>query len=98
MVGGAAGGDVMKGFSGDDIMVGDGSFTKFIGGLGWDWGSYELAMHGIDDDMNRKEFIAANGTEDSIRDIWQHTEGASGSAFDDIIIGTNDTRLAGDQG
>jgi hypothetical protein len=44
--------------------------------------------------MNRKEFIAPNGiAEDSIRDIWQHTEGASGSAFDDIIIGTNDTRL-----
>ena len=93
MIGGAAGGDVMKGFSGDDIMVGGGSFTKFIGGLGFDWGSYENAVHGIDADMNRKEFIAANGTEDSIRDIWQHTEGASGSAFDDIIIGTNDTRL-----
>ena len=84
----------MKGFSGDDIMVGGGSFTKFIGGLGFDWGSYELATQGVDEDMNRKEFIAPNGlAADSIRDIWQHTEGASGSAFDDIIIGDNDTRL-----
>ena len=46
MVGGVAGGDVMKGFSGDDIMLGHGSFTKFIGGLGFDWGSYELATPG----------------------------------------------------
>jgi len=93
MIGGASGGDVMKGFSGDDIMVGGGSFSKFIGGLGFDWGSYENAVHGIDADMNRKEFIAANGAEDTIRDVWQHTEGASGSAFDDIIIGTNDNKL-----
>ncbi len=93
MIGGVAGGDIMKGFSGDDIMVGGGSFTKFIGGLGFDWGSYENATHGVSEDMNRKEFISPNGSEDSIRDIWQHTEGASGSQFDDIIIGTNDTRL-----
>ena len=93
MIGGVAGGDVMKGFSGDDIMVGQGSFTKFIGGLGFDWGSYEFAPHGVSEDMNRKEFISPNGSEDSIRDIWQHTEGASGSQFDDIIIGSNATRL-----
>ena len=93
MIGGVAGGDIMKGFSGDDIMVGGGSFTKFIGGLGFDWGSYENATHGVSEDMNRKEFISPNGSEDSIRDIWQHTEGASGSPFDDIIIGANDTRL-----
>ena len=46
--------------------------------------------------MNRKEFVAANGAVDNIRDIWQHTEGASGSAFDDIILGDNDApRTAG---
>ena len=93
MVGGVAGGDIMKGFSGDDIMLGHGSFTKFIGGLGFDWGSYELATQGVDDDMNRKEFVAANGAVDNIRDVWQHTEGASGSAFDDNILGDNATRL-----
>ena len=93
MVGGVSGGDIMKGFSGDDIMLGHGSFTKFIGGLGYDWGSYELATQGVDEDMNRKEFVAANGAVDNVRDVWQHTEGASGSAFDDHIIGNNDTRL-----
>ena len=93
MVGGVAGGDIMKGFSGDDIMLGHGSFTKFIGGLGFDWGSYELATQGVDEDMNRKEFVAANGAVDNVRDVWQHTEGASGSAFDDIMLGDNDTKL-----
>ena len=93
MIGGVAGGDVMKGFSGDDIMLGHGSFTKFIGGLGFDWGSYELATQGVDEDMNRKEFVAANGAVDNIRDVWQATEGASGSAFNDRILGDNATKL-----
>jgi Ca2+-binding RTX toxin-like protein len=93
MVGGVAGGDIMKGFSGDDIMLGHGSFTKFIGGLGFDWGSYELATQGVDEDMNRKEFVAANGAVDNVRDVWQGTEGASGSAFDDVILGDNATKL-----
>jgi hypothetical protein len=93
MVGGVAGGDVMKGFSGDDIMLGHGSFTKFEGGAGFDWGSYELATQGVDEDMNRKEFVAANGAVDNIRDVWQSTEGASGSAFDDVILGDNATKL-----
>ncbi|HEY0424279.1 MAG TPA: peroxidase family protein, partial [Rhodopila sp.] len=66
MIGGANGGDIFKGFSGDDIMVGNGSFTKFIGGLGFDWGSYETAIHGVSEDMNRKEFITPSGlAEDS---------------------------------
>ena len=75
MIGGVAGGDIMKGFSGDDIMLGHGSFTKFIGGLGFDWGSYELATQGVDDDMNRKEFVAANGAVDTVRDVWQGDRG-----------------------
>ena len=75
MIGGVAGGDIMKGFSGDDIMLGHGSFTKFIGGLGFDWGSYELATQGVDEDMNRKEFVAANGAVDNIRDVWQAHRG-----------------------
>jgi len=93
LVGGVAGGDIMKGFNGDDIMLGQGSFTKFIGGLGYDWASYEMAIHGVDADLNRKELVAANGSEDSIRDIYQLTEGVSGSAFDDILKGTDTTRL-----
>ena len=43
--------------------------------------------------MNRKEFVAANGAVDNIRDVWQQTEAASGSAFDDRILGDNTTKL-----
>ena len=98
MVGGVAGGDIMKGFSGDDIMLGQGSFTKFIGGLGWDWAPMSWRSQGVDEDMNRKEFVAVNGAEDSIRDICQHTEGVSGSAFDDILKGDQRHQAAGHQG
>ena len=93
MIGGVAGGDIMKGFSGDDIMVGHGAFTKFNGGLGFDWASYEVATQSVDIDMNRKEFVPVNGAVDNVRDIFQQVEGASGSAFDDRILGDNDTKL-----
>ena len=92
MVGGVGGGDIMKGFSGDDIMLGHGSFTKFIGGLGYDWGSYELATQGVDIDMNVKLIVLANGV-DTVRDVWQFTEGVSGSAFDDLLLGDNTSKL-----
>ena len=98
LVGGVAGGDIMKGFSGDDIMLGHGGFTKFDGGLGFDWASYELATQGVDVDMNRKEFVAAERRGGHHPRLLQQTEGASGSAFDDIILGDNDTQAAGDEG
>ena len=95
MVGGVAGGDIMKGFSGDDIMLGHGSFTKFIGGLGFDWGSYELATQAVDIDMNRKEFVPGERGGGHRPRHLAATEGASGSAFDDKILGDNATKLTG---
>ncbi|MGB8327901.1 MAG: peroxidase family protein, partial [Steroidobacteraceae bacterium] len=88
-------GTVMKGFSGDDIMVGTGGFTKFDGGLGFDWASFEIATQGVSIDMNRKEFIAALAPAggDGIRDLYQLTDAASGSAFDDTILGDNKARV-----
>ena len=92
---GGVGGDVMKGFSGDDIMLGVGGFTKFDGGLGFDWASFEHETQSVEVDMARREFIAdqnpAGG--DGFRDIYQLTEGASGSMFDDVIKGDNKTRV-----
>ena len=88
-------GTVMKGFSGDDIMLGVGGFTKFDGGLGFDWASFEHETQSVEIDMARREFIAdqnpAGG--DGFRDIYQLTEGASGSMFDDVIKGDNKTRV-----
>ena len=88
-------GTVMKGFSGDDIMLGVGGFTKFDGGLGFDWASFEHETQSVEIDMARREFIAdqnpAGG--DGFRDIYQLTEAASGSMFDDVIKGDNKTRV-----
>ena len=47
----------MKGF-GDDIMLGVGGFTKFYGGTGFDWASFEQEnAQGISADMQRREFV-----------------------------------------
>ena len=64
----------MKGFCGDDIMLGQGGFDQVHRRLGFDWGSYELATQAVDEDMNRKEFVAVNGAVDNIRDVWQQME------------------------
>src|SRR6185295_10077631 len=84
-------GDKMQGFSGDDIMLGLGGFDKFDGRLGFDWGSFENETHGVSVDMTVREFIpnqlAPAG--DAVRDFWIETEGVSGTAFDDVLGGTN---------
>jgi Ca2+-binding RTX toxin-like protein len=81
----------MQGFSGDDIMLGQGGFDKFEGRLGFDWASWEGEGHGVSVDMTRREFIdqpqAPGG--DAIRDFFIETEAASGSAFSDVLRGTN---------
>ena len=86
---------VMKGFGGDDIMLGSGGFDKFYGGTGFDWASFEQETQGISIDMKRKEFISSLNPlgGDGIRDVFRQTEGASGSKFDDVIIGTDDTKV-----
>jgi VCBS repeat-containing protein len=94
LIGGAQG-DKMDGFSGDDIMLGEGGFDKFLGRLGFDWGSFERETHGVSADMEVKEFVPvtpAQAAGDAIRDIWQATEGISGSKFDDFLQGTQDSK------
>jgi Ca2+-binding RTX toxin-like protein len=93
LIGGPDGGDRMQGFNGDDIMLGIGSFDKFEGRLGFDWASYEQAHQGVDADLTRREFIAANGAVDTIRDFFVATEGVSGSAFGDILKGSDASKL-----
>ncbi|NOG70255.1 peroxidase family protein [Roseicella sp. DB1501] len=93
LIGGADGGDRMQGFNGDDIMLGVGSLNRFEGRLGFDWASYEKATIGVDVDLTQREFIAANGAIDTIRDVFIGVEGISGSAKDDILRGTDDAQL-----
>ena len=93
---GGSEGDKMTGFSGDDIMLGLGGFDKFLGRLGFDWASWENETHGVSVDMNRREFIpdqlAPAG--DAVRDFFIETEAASGSAFDDVLKGTDVARAS----
>ena len=79
----------MQGFSGDDIMLGQGGFDKFLGELGFDWGSYEKETHGVDVDQNLRLFVpnANQPAGDAVRDFWTSTEGLSGSAFNDDLKG-----------
>src|SRR6185312_5651600 len=61
----------------------------------FDWGSFENETHGVSVDMTKREFIpnqlAPAG--DAVRDFWVETEGVSGSAFDDVLGGTNNARV-----
>ncbi|MDB5643594.1 MAG: hypothetical protein JWN07_2911, partial [Hyphomicrobiales bacterium] len=86
------GGDRMQGFSGDDIMVGGGGFNKFEGRKGYDWASFEFDTQGVEVNMTRRDFILDSPplSPDAIRDVFVETEGLSGSAYNDNLIGTND--------
>jgi len=88
-------GTKMKGFGGDDIMLGAGGFNKFYGGTGFDWASFELDTTGVSADMKRREFIspATPIAGDGFRDVFTHVEGISGSKFSDHLIG-EDTNAA----
>ncbi len=90
----ANGDSFMKGFGGDDIMLGRGGFDKFLGGLGFDWASFERETEGVFIDMNRRDLVSPTNPfgADGIRDLFTHTEGASGSKFDDDILGNNNNK------
>jgi VCBS repeat-containing protein len=92
---GGALGDKMQGFTGDDIMLGEGGFDKFDGLLGFDWGSFEKETHGVNADMEVREFIPITPTQaaaDAVRDFWVQTEAVSGSQYDDYLQGTIDSK------
>jgi Ca2+-binding RTX toxin-like protein len=89
-------GTKMKGFGGDDIMLGVGGFTKFYGGTGFDWASFEQETQGISADMQRREFVSPlNPLDgDGFRTVFTHVEGISGSQFGDDLIGENSDKVA----
>src|SRR5262249_31270901 len=89
-------GTKMKGFGGDDIMLGVGGMNKFYGGTGFDWASFEQETQGISADMNRREFVSPlfplGG--DGFRTTFTHVEGISGSQFGDFLIGEDADKVA----
>jgi Ca2+-binding RTX toxin-like protein len=80
--------------SGDDIMVQGESVMRSEGMLGFDWVSYEEhASFGADMDMNQVFAPVTGSTQlDILRNRFDRVEAASGSRFDDLMVG--DSRIA----
>jgi Ca2+-binding RTX toxin-like protein len=86
--------DEVDGEGGDDIMVGSDGPDHFGGGGGFDWASYENeALFGVKVDLDVNDFVeppvpaSVQGTQDRFADV----EGLSGTAFSDILRGTEAT-------
>ena len=83
--------DEMDGEGGVDIMVGSDGPDHFSGGGGFDWASYEHDVFGVKVDLEVDDFVeppvapSVQGTQDRFADV----EGLSGSAFSDILRGSN---------
>lgn len=75
---------------GDDIMSQNAAIDRNAGAGGFDWAIHQYDTVGADDDMAINNFLLGAPIQVVVnRDRWQETEGDSGSAFDDVIRGTN---------
>lgn len=87
------GGDTdYDGESGDDIMVQREGIQRNNGMAGFDWVIHEGATTGQVVDMNLNPF--ANQANFILRDRFDLVEGASGTQFDDTILGRNEVVAA----
>ncbi len=76
---------------GDDIMSQNAAVDRNAGAGGFDWAIHQYDTVGADDDMTINNFLGGLPTPVVVnRDRWQETEGDSGSAFADVIKGTNE--------
>ncbi|MEJ5989219.1 peroxidase family protein [Ramlibacter sp. PS3R-8] len=89
MGGGVA--DRMDGEGGDDIMIGmGGQVDRYAGFSGFDWASFAHPTQGAYADMNLRISNTANilpGSLAQTQTRFSLTEGMSGSAFSDVLIG-----------
>jgi len=83
------------GESGDDIMVQRDGIQRNNGMAGFDWVINKYATTGQDIDLGRPIFV--NQQANILRDRYDLVEGASGSQFNDIILG-RDKALGGYDG
>ncbi len=80
---------------GDDIMSQNAAIDRNAGAGGFDWAIHQYDTVGADDDMAINNFLAGLPLPVVVnRDRWQEVEGDSGSAFNDVIRGTNDVPSA----
>ncbi len=75
---------------GDDIMAQNAAIDRNAGSAGFDWAIHQYDTVGADDDMNINNNLVGVPIQVVVnRDRWQETEGDSGSAFNDVIRGTD---------
>lgn len=76
---------------GDDVMTQHAAIDRQAGAGGFDWAIHQYDTVGADDDMAINNFVDGAPVQVVVnRDRWQEVEGVSGSAFDDVIRGTDD--------
>ncbi len=79
------------GEGGDDIMAQNAAIDRNAGAGGFDWAIHQYDTVGADDDMEINNNLGPLPIQVvTNRDRWQEVEANSGSAFDDVIKGTND--------
>ncbi|MFL6839079.1 MAG: calcium-binding protein [Bradyrhizobium sp.] len=84
-LGGGAGDDILNGFDGDDILVGGAGADVLNGGSGNDTASYENASGGVIANLTN----TANDYGDAAGDTYHGIENLRGSAFGDLLVGTD---------
>jgi len=92
---GDGGEDAFEGELGDDIMVLGPGEDRAEGGFGFDWGSYQNELTGIEADMAVEVFSppAVPASPNAILDRFRDVEGLSGTAFSDILHGDDATAV-----
>ena len=88
---GDGGFDEFIGEGGDDIMVGSPGRGKMAGMSGWDWATYKDSTLGVNADLSIPIIFdeAPNIPGNAALDEFQSMEGLSGSAFNDVLKGSN---------
>ncbi len=76
---------------GDDLMAQNAAIDRNAGAGGFDWAFHQYDTVGADDDMEINNNLVGVPIQVVVnRDRWQETEADSGSAFNDVIRGTED--------
>ena len=87
---GLGGFDEFIGEGGNDIMVGSAGVGKMIGMSGFDWAIYKDNTAGTNADLTRLAFDENPiPPENAALDVYEAIEGLSGSAFNDVLSGSD---------
>ncbi|GAA0652672.1 peroxidase family protein [Brevundimonas lenta] len=93
---GDGGFDEFIGEGGDDIMVGSPGRGKMAGMSGFDWATYKNNTTGVFADLSVGIVFDEAPTlpQNAALDEYESMEGLSGTAFNDILLGSNDDAAA----